>query len=68
MDRLKDGEIALVMNTTDGTQAISDSREIRTVALMDRIPYFTTAAGAHAAALAIRAREEGEIGVRSLQA
>jgi carbamoyl-phosphate synthase large subunit len=68
VDRMKDGEIALVMNTTDGTQAISDSREIRTVALMDRIPYFTTAAGAHAAALAIRAREEGEVGVRSLQA
>ncbi|EYD77607.1 Carbamoyl-phosphate synthase large chain [Rubellimicrobium mesophilum DSM 19309] len=68
VDRLKDGHVALVMNTTEGTQAVSDSRDIRAAALSERIPYFTTAAGAHAAALAIRAREEGEVGVRSLQA
>ncbi|WP_210527016.1 carbamoyl-phosphate synthase large subunit [Rubellimicrobium arenae] len=68
VDRLKDGHIALVMNTTEGTQAVSDSRDIRAAALSERIPYFTTAAGAHAAALAIRAREEGEVGVRALQA
>ncbi|TNC50108.1 carbamoyl-phosphate synthase large subunit [Rubellimicrobium rubrum] len=68
VDRLKDGHIALVMNTTEGTQAVSDSRDIRAAALSERIPYFTTAAGAHAAALAIQAREEGEVGVRSLQA
>jgi carbamoyl-phosphate synthase large subunit len=68
VDRMKDGEVALVMNTTEGTQAISDSRDIRSVALSERIPYFTTAAGANAAAQAIRAREEGEVGVRALQA
>jgi carbamoyl-phosphate synthase large subunit len=68
VDRMKDGHVALVMNTTDSSQAVSDSRNIRAVALQDRIPYFTTAAGAHAAALAIRAREEGEVTVRSLQA
>jgi carbamoyl-phosphate synthase large subunit len=45
VDRLKDGEIALVFNTTEGAQAIADSRDIRRVALMDKIPYFTTAAG-----------------------
>jgi carbamoyl-phosphate synthase large subunit len=56
------------MNTTEGSQAVSDSRDIRSVALSERIPYFTTAAGANAAAQAIRAREEGEVGVRSLQA
>jgi carbamoyl-phosphate synthase large subunit len=44
VDRLKNGDIALVMNTTEGTQAVSDSRDIRRVALMDKIPYFTTAA------------------------
>jgi len=55
------------MNTTEGTQAVEDSRSMRNVALMDKIPYFTTAAGAHAAAFAMKAAREGEIGVRSLQ-
>ncbi|WP_353533318.1 carbamoyl-phosphate synthase large subunit [Cognatishimia sp. WU-CL00825] len=67
VDMLKNGEISLVMNTTEGAQAVEDSRDIRAVALNDRIPYFTTAAGSHSAALAIRAREEGEIEVRALQ-
>ncbi|MBC7131857.1 MAG: carbamoyl-phosphate synthase large subunit [Roseovarius sp.] len=67
VDMLKDGAIALVMNTTEGAQAVEDSREIRSVALYDRIPYFTTLAGAHAAAQAIRARREGAIEVTPLQ-
>lgn len=67
VDMLKDGQIALVMNTTEGAQAVEDSREIRSVALYDKIPYFTTAAGSHAAALAIKAREEGELKVMPLQ-
>jgi carbamoyl-phosphate synthase large subunit len=68
VDRLKDGHIALVMNTTEGAQAVEDSRDIRAVALYDKIPYFTTAAASHAVALAMQAREEGDMGVRSLQA
>jgi carbamoyl-phosphate synthase large subunit len=67
VDRLKDGHIALVFNTTEGAQAVEDSREIRAVALYDKIPYFTTAAASHAATLAMQAREEGDVGVRSLQ-
>ena len=67
VDRLKDGHIALVFNTTEGTQAVEDSRDIRAVALHDRIPYFTTAAASHAAVLAMHARVEGDVGVRSLQ-
>jgi len=67
VDRLKDGDVQLVFNTTEGAQAVEDSRDIRSVALYDKIPYFTTAAGAHAATLAMKAREEGEIEVRSLQ-
>ncbi|NNE88426.1 MAG: carbamoyl-phosphate synthase large subunit [Silicimonas sp.] len=67
VDVMKDGEIALVMNTTEGAQAVEDSRSMRNVALMDRIPYFTTAAAAHAAALAMTSRAEGELAVRSLQ-
>jgi carbamoyl-phosphate synthase large subunit len=67
VDLMKDGQIQLVMNTTDGSAAVSDSREIRSVALYDKIPYFTTAAGAHAAALAMKAQQEDELGVKSLQ-
>ncbi len=67
VDRLKDGHISLVFNTTEGAQAVEDSRDIRAVALYDKIPYFTTAAASHAAALAMQARSEGDIGVRSLQ-
>jgi carbamoyl-phosphate synthase large subunit len=67
VDMLKDSGITLVMNTTEGAQAVEDSREIRKVALYDKIPYFTTAAGSHAAALAMRAREEGDFTVMPLQ-
>lgn len=67
VDMMKNGEIALVLNTTEGNQALEDSREIRSVALYDKIPYFTTAAASHAAAMAIKARLEGEIEVLSLQ-
>ena len=67
VDQLKDGAIALVLNTTEGAQSVSDSREIRSVALYDKIPYFTTAAGAKAAVRAMKAREEGEIEVMALQ-
>ncbi|WP_420569420.1 carbamoyl-phosphate synthase large subunit [Thalassovita sp.] len=67
VDMLKDGEITLVLNTTEGAQSVSDSREIRSVALYDKIPYFTTAAGAQAAAQAMQARAEGDFGVKALQ-
>ncbi|TDL89265.1 carbamoyl-phosphate synthase large subunit [Meridianimarinicoccus aquatilis] len=67
VDVMKDGSITLVMNTTEGAQAVEDSRSMRNVALMDRIPYFTTLAASHAAALAMKARGEREIGVKSLQ-
>ncbi|MEF3046834.1 carbamoyl-phosphate synthase large subunit [Pseudotabrizicola sp. L79] len=66
VDALKNGEIALVMNTTEGAQSINDSRDIRRVALMDKIPYFTTAAASIAAVAAMKARGEG-YGVRTLQ-
>ncbi|MEM6576888.1 MAG: carbamoyl-phosphate synthase large subunit [Pseudomonadota bacterium] len=67
VDMLKDGAIHLVMNTTEGVQAVEDSREIRSVALFDRIPYYTTASAAHAAALAMKAKQEGELVVMPLQ-
>ena len=67
VDMMKDGGVQLVMNSTEGAQAVEDSKSIRSVALYDRIPYFTTAAGSHAAALAIRAQADGDVGVKSLQ-
>ncbi len=67
VDLMKDGGIQLVMNTTEGAQAVEDSREMRSVALMDKIPYFTTLAACHAAALAMGAAREGAIEVRALQ-
>ena len=66
VDMLKNDEVALVMNTTDGSQAVSDSRDIRAVALYDKIPYFTTAAASISAVAAMKARGEG-YGVRTLQ-
>ncbi|MEM9638330.1 MAG: carbamoyl-phosphate synthase large subunit, partial [Pseudomonadota bacterium] len=66
-DMMKDEAIHLVMNTTEGAQAVEDSKSIRAIALYDKIPYFTTAAGSYAAALAIRAQAEGDVGVKALQ-
>ncbi|MDH5529743.1 MAG: carbamoyl-phosphate synthase large subunit [Paracoccaceae bacterium] len=66
VDRLKNGEIALLFNSTEGQQAVEDSRSIRAVALYDKIPYFTTAAASISAVQAMKARGEG-IGVRTLQ-
>ena len=68
VDHLKNAEIKLVVNTTEGTQSINDSREIRSVALFDKIPYFTTAAAAIAAVMAMQARNEGDLMVKPLQA
>ncbi|GFE52129.1 carbamoyl-phosphate synthase large chain [Roseobacter cerasinus] len=66
-DMMKDEAIHLVMNTTEGAQAVEDSKSIRAIALYDKIPYFTTAAGSYAAALAIRAQADGDVGVKALQ-
>lgn len=66
-DMMKDEAIHLVMNTTEGAQAVEDSKSIRSIALYDKIPYYTTAAGTYAAALAIKAQAEDDIGVKPLQ-
>ncbi|MFC3079759.1 carbamoyl-phosphate synthase large subunit [Phenylobacterium terrae] len=68
VDAMKNGEVQLVFNTTEGKQSLADSFEIRRSALMMKIPYFTTAAGALAAAQAIAATAEDTLEVRPLQA
>jgi len=67
VDRLKDGGVQLVFNTTEGWQSLQDSKSIRASTMLARIPYFTTAAGGVAAVRAIAALKEHSLEVRSLQ-
>ena len=67
VDAMKNGEVQLVFNTTEGKQSLKDSFEIRRSALMMKIPYFTTTPAALAAARAIAATNEGPLEVRPLQ-
>jgi carbamoyl-phosphate synthase large subunit len=67
VDRIIDGEIALIFNTTEGWQSHKDSQSIRGSALYGKVPYFTTAAASVAAASAIEALRSAELAVRSLQ-
>ncbi len=67
VDRLKDGLVRLVFNTTEGAQSVSDSFDIRAIALRQKIPYYTTAAGALAAARAIETLKDGAMEVAPLQ-
>ena len=67
VDAMKNGEVQLVFNTTEGKQSLADSFAIRRTALMMKTPYFTTAAGALAAAQAIAATATDTLDVRPLQ-
>ncbi len=67
VDRISDGDIALIFNTTEGWQSHKDSASIRASALHARVPSFTTAAGSVAAVEAIEAMRAAELEVRSLQ-
>jgi carbamoyl-phosphate synthase large subunit len=67
VDRMLDGDIHLVINTTSGTQAIKDSFSIRRTALMRGLPYFTTLSGARAAVGGIGKLQSGALTVCSLQ-
>ncbi|EJW10359.1 Carbamoyl-phosphate synthase large chain [Rhodovulum sp. PH10] len=67
VDAIKNGGVQLVFNTTDGTQALSDSRSLRRAALLHKVPYYTTLSGAIAASLGIKAYLGGDLEVRTLQ-
>jgi carbamoyl-phosphate synthase large subunit len=67
VDRMKNGEVAAVINTPEGRSARLDSYSIRRAAVTMGIPYFTTMAAAFAASEAIRTLRQREMGVRSLQ-
>ena len=68
VDQMKNGDIALVFNTTSGKQSLKDSFSLRRTALTQKIPYFTTAAAARASVEAIKAIRKGGYDVKSLQA
>jgi len=66
---MKNGEVQLVFNTTEGAQSYRDSYSIRRTALTQNIPYYTTVSGARASIQAIRRLKTGApLGVRALQA
>jgi len=67
VDAIKNGSIQLVFNTTEGVQALADSRSLRQAALLHKVPYYTTLSGAIAAAQGIRAYVSGDLEVRALQ-
>jgi carbamoyl-phosphate synthase large subunit len=67
VDKIKDGEIDLVFNTTEGWQSHKDSASIRASAVQQKVPYFTTAASSAAVVKAIAALREHRLEVRSLQ-
>ncbi len=67
VDAMKNEDVHLVINTTAGAKALSDSKDIRRTALLHHIPYYTTLAGAVAVTRAIKALKAGTLNVAPLQ-
>ena len=67
VDAMLSGEIQLVFNTAKGAAAIKDSFSLRQTSLTNNIPYYTTVSGSRAAVEAIKAMQQGDLGVRTLQ-
>jgi carbamoyl-phosphate synthase large subunit len=67
VDRMLDGDVHLVVNTTAGAASIKDSFSLRRTALMRGLPYYTTMSAARAVADAIARLRAGSISVCSIQ-
>ena len=67
VDAIKNGGVQLVFKTTEGKQALTDSRSLRRAALLHKVPYYTTLSGAIAAAEGIKAYLAGDLEVKALQ-
>lgn len=67
IDIMKNGDVDLMFNTTEGKQAILDSYELRHTALRSKVPYYTTMAASKAAVQALKALKLGDIKVKRLQ-
>jgi carbamoyl-phosphate synthase large subunit len=66
-DAIRNRQVQIVFNTTDGQKAVSDSKSLRRATLMQKVPYYTTLAGMEAVAEAIAALKAGSLEVRPLQ-
>ncbi|ODT18838.1 MAG: carbamoyl phosphate synthase large subunit [Kaistia sp. SCN 65-12] len=66
-DAIRNRQVQIVFNTTDGQKAVSDSKSLRRATLMQKVPYYTTLSGAAAVAEAIAALRAGSLEVRPLQ-
>ncbi|MSN25701.1 MAG: carbamoyl-phosphate synthase large subunit [Geobacter sp.] len=67
VDAIKNGEVQLVVNTTQGAQAVADSFSIRRESLMHGLAYYTTVAGAKAVAEGISTLKEHDLDVKPIQ-
>ena len=67
VDAIKNNEICMVINTTQGAQAVADSFSIRRNALVSNVAYYTTTAGARAVVDGIIALKDNEMGVKPIQ-
>ncbi len=67
VDKIVDGEVALIFNTTEGWQSHKDSQSIRASAVAAKVPYYTTAAGSIAVARTITSVKVSDLEVRPLQ-
>jgi len=66
-DAIRNRQVQIVFNTTDGQKAVSDSKSLRRATLMQKVPYYTTLSGMEAVAEAIAALKAGSLEVRPLQ-
>jgi carbamoyl-phosphate synthase large subunit len=66
VDAMIDGEVNLVLNTSEGAMAVSDSYSLRRAALVHNIPYVTTIAGGRATVGALEALRQGKGGEQNL--
>ena len=65
VDLIKNGQISLIINTTEGKRSKADSYSIRATAISKKVPYTTTVAGASAALMALT--ESSSTAIRALQ-
>ncbi len=67
VDAIKNGEIQIIFNTTEGAQSLADSASIRETALSHSVPCFTTMSACLAVMQALRCLRRGPLGVQPLQ-
>jgi carbamoyl-phosphate synthase large subunit len=67
VDFIKNGEVALLLNTASGKRTVEDSKSIRQATLLYGVPYSTTVSGARAIAMAIAEQRRCGLNVKSIQ-